>query len=122
MNEPTNYLAPSMQDNDFAFCTVSGSIGDYTALNPFAFVRENEGLTIILPASVAEREKFRVECIFRKITITIYSSLDSVGLTSFISSKLATNGIPANVVAGYYHDYVFVPSDRAKEALELLQR
>lgn len=122
MKELIKSLTPRMQEDDFAFCTVPGSTGDYVALDPFAVVREEEGLTLILPVSVAEREQFRVEGTFRKITLAVHSSLEAVGLTAAISSKLATNGIPANVVAGYYHDHVFVPSDKAEEALGLIQK
>lgn len=121
INELIRSLGPRMQEEDFAFCTVPGSIVEYAALDSFAFVREEEGLTLILPVSVAEREMFRFEGTFRKITFTVHSSLEAVGLTAMISSKLAANGIPANVVAGHYHDHVFVPSGKAKEALALLQ-
>lgn len=122
LNELFKSLAPQMQDGDFAFCTVPGSIGDYAVLDPFAIVKEKEGLTLILPVCVAERENFRVEGTFRNITLMVHSSLEAVGLTAAVSSKLAANGIPANVVAGYYHDHVFVPSDKAEEAVGLLQR
>jgi uncharacterized protein len=49
------------------------------------------------------------------------SSLQAVGLTAAVSGKLAAKGIPANVVAGFYHDHLFVPSDRAQEALAALR-
>jgi hypothetical protein len=47
--------------------------------------------------------------------------LEAVGLTAAITSELATHGISANVIAGYYHDHIFVPSTRAHDALSALK-
>ncbi|GAM58533.1 hypothetical protein JCM19231_1998 [Vibrio ishigakensis] len=44
-----------------------------------------------------------------------------MGLTAAVSSALAAEEISANVIAAYYHDHVFVPVDKTKEALEVLQ-
>ncbi len=56
------------------------------------------------------------------ITLKVRSRLDTVGLTAVVSSLLANAGISCNVVAGYFHDHLFVPVERAGEALELLGR
>lgn len=114
-------MSPWMQDADYVFCRVDGEIRDYAALDPVAMVRESEGVTLILPAVVARRESFRFEGTFRRITLRVHSSLQAVGLTAAVSSELASHGIPANIVAGYYHDHLFVPSDKALRALELLR-
>lgn len=47
--------------------------------------------------------------------------MQAVGLTAIVAEKLAAKGIGANVVAAYYHDHVFVPSEQAVEALAVLQ-
>ena len=56
------------------------------------------------------------------ITLRVRSRLDAVGLTAVVSSQLAKAGISCNVVAGYFHDHLFVPVERAAEALELLHQ
>lgn len=114
-------LEPRLDDQDYAFCAVSGTIADYLALDPVACMQEEEGLTLILPVAVAEREQLSYEGPFRKITLMVHSSLEAIGLTAAVSSRLASVGIPANIVAGYYHDHVFVPGERAGDALLLLQ-
>jgi hypothetical protein len=39
-----------------------------------------------------------------------------------MSTALSDAGISCNVLAGYHHDHLLVPSDRADEAIAVLQR
>ena len=50
-----------------------------------------------------------------------YQREDAVGLTAAFSTALGNAGISANVVAAYYHDHIFVPTDKAEKALNVLQ-
>ena len=43
------------------------------------------------------------------------------GLTAVLSTKLAAEGISCNVVAGTYHDHLFVDASRAEEAMDFIQ-
>ena len=52
----------------------------------------------------------------------MHSSLEAVGLTAAVAAALAEAGISANVVAAFHHDHVFVPAERAEEALDCLRR
>ncbi|MCH9673679.1 MAG: ACT domain-containing protein, partial [Gammaproteobacteria bacterium] len=61
------------------------------------------------------------ESIFKRITLTVHSSLDAVGLTAAVSTKLAEHDISANIVAGYYHDHIFVQTQRATHAMAALR-
>ena len=115
-------LQPSLTGTEFVFCSVSGSLAEYIRLEPLATIREEEGLTLVLPLAIAERENFKVGSVFRQITLTVHSSLEAVGLTAAVSRLLADHGIAANILAGYYHDHIFVPRDKADVALRLLQR
>ena len=49
------------------------------------------------------------------------SDLAAVGLTATVAQKLAGAGMSCNVIAGYFHDHLFVPVDRGREAMTLLQ-
>ena len=55
------------------------------------------------------------------ITLSVHSSLDAVGLTAAFAGRPATGGISCNVVAGYFHDHLFVPIDTADLAVNLLR-
>ncbi|HEY0627872.1 MAG TPA: ACT domain-containing protein [Sphingomicrobium sp.] len=78
----------------------------------FALVREDERLTAIRPDASGD---------WARISLGVHSSLEAVGLTAALSSRLAEAGISANIVAGLYHDHLFVPWERRDEALDCLR-
>ena len=59
--------------------------------------------------------------VFRCIRLNVHSSLQAVGLTAAISTRLARHGISANLLAGAYHDHLLVPAGDAERALCLLE-
>ncbi len=115
-------LAPSLIDGEFVFCSFAdATYGDYRELEPLAAIGENEGLTLVIPRPLADARGLAYDSVFRGITLRVHSSLDAVGLTAALSAKLTEHGICANVLAGFYHDHVFVPSADAERALAALQ-
>jgi hypothetical protein len=102
-------LDPKLHAERYSFVAATEPIlGD----GQFAIVREEEGLTLIRPDPSGE---------WARISLGVHSSLDAVGLTAALSSRLAEAGISANIVAGLYHDHLFVPWDRKDEALDCLR-
>jgi hypothetical protein len=102
------------------FCTVSGELKNYLSLNPVATFTEAEGLTLVIEKSAALEAGLSFEGSFKQITLTVHSSLEAVGLTAAVATKLASKGISANVIAAYYHDHIFVQSSKADAAIEAL--
>ena len=94
-------------------------------LVPFALVAEAEGLTVIarqadlaatvLPTGAA------IQGPMARITLTIHSSLEAVGLTAAVSTALAQKGISANMIAGWHHDHIFLPAAQAEAAMAALR-
>lgn len=111
-------LEPITDKQDYVFCTMT-DIPD--SLNPLATFREGEGISLIFQKEEADALGLAYDGIFRKITLSVHSSLEAVGLTAAVSTALTNANISANVVAAYYHDHVFVPKDKAVEAMEILK-
>lgn len=85
-----------------------------------AVIKEGRLTTIVLPIEAAERAGQKNTGQFAWLTLTVQSSLDAVGLTAAISARLAAVDISCNVLAGYHHDHLLVPVDRADEAIAAL--
>lgn len=109
-------MAPSLAPGDFAF--VFWPEGQPWPAGTRASCVEAEGLSLIVPLDAAPKGALPMRC----ITLQVHSSLEGVGLTAAVSAALAQAGIPANMVAGYYHDHVYVPSADADRALKVLKR
>ncbi|WP_283132652.1 ACT domain-containing protein [Enterovibrio norvegicus] len=114
-------IHPALIDGDWVFCTVSGALSEYIALNPRATFQEEEGMTLLVSKSAADQAGLNYEGVYKQITLTVHSSLDAVGLTAAVATKLADKGISANVIAAYYHDHIFVQAEKADPALAALQ-
>lgn len=84
-------------------------------------VREAEGLTIVLPQERADALGLPYDFVAAWITLEVHSSLHAVGLTAEVSRAFAQAGLSANIVAGFAHDHVFVPYERATEAMDILR-
>ena len=108
-------------EDEYVFCTFLSSIyGDHNKLNPIASFNEKEGLTLVVKKEIAKFNNLEFKGTFKCISLNLISSLTSVGLTALISKALADNEISANIYAGYYHDHIFVPLEKASDALKLL--
>ncbi len=114
-------MSPKLDREEYVFLTLDGKYGDYIELDPICAFTEEEGLTLIVPKKNAILNKLKFDDVFRAITLTVHSSLDAVGLTAAVSSKLTSAGISANVVAAYHHDHIFVQSKYAVKAIESLE-
>ncbi len=110
-------MRPVLQDGAYVFTTVPGLPPD---VQPVVVVREPEGVTLVLEQAAADRLGLSYAYVAAMVTLQVHSSLDAVGLTATVAQELADHGISCNVVAGYFHDHLFVPYDRGDEVVGLL--
>lgn len=115
-------LQPVLDPEEYVFCTVNGELKNYLGLNPLAIFVETEGLTLVLTKVQAQSLGTCTNSTFKRITLSVYSSLEAVGLTAAVASALAKEGISANVIAAYHHDHVFVPLDKVNQAIQILTK
>ncbi|MCI1662940.1 MAG: ACT domain-containing protein [Actinomyces sp.] len=105
------------QQGMYVFATVS-EIPE--GLTPFATIAEDEGITVVVAEDQARDAGLPLDERFARITLGVHSALDSIGLTATIAQTLASRSISCNVIAGYFHDHLFVQAERVTEATEAL--
>lgn len=113
-------LRPVMATAVYVYCSFPDFLVP-AGLSTLCTIEEPEGLTVIAKRAEVERLGLSYTYEARLITLSVHSSLEAVGFIAVISGKLAEAKIPCNVIAGYYHDHVLVPVDRADEAMVRLQ-
>jgi hypothetical protein len=113
-------MEPVLHDGVYAYCVVPHG-ADIAALTPVVTVSEAEGITVVLPQAQAASAGLQVLLLAAWITLTVHSDLSAVGLTAAFASALGQAGISCNVVAGAFHDHIFVPVDQAQQALVALK-
>jgi uncharacterized protein len=111
-------MEPELQPGRYVFTTVGEVPVD---CDPVALVREAEGMTLVLEQEEADGLGLPYDYVAAMISLRVHSALDAVGLTAAVATVLAGAGMSCNVVAGYYHDHLFVPYERGEEAVELLR-
>jgi hypothetical protein len=115
-------LEPELSGTEMVFCSFANlGIDEAPHLRPVGLFLEAEGLTLIIPKVMAEQHGIPFEATFKAITLNVHSSLEAIGLTAAVASRLTLHGISANVIAAYYHDHIFVPTADAERAVQVLR-
>jgi hypothetical protein len=116
-------MQPVLHPGTFVFASIKdGQTVDAALI--LASIREIEGLSVVM--NELDALGCHLPILFRCawITLNVNSDLQAVGLTAAFASALGDAGISCNVVAGAYHDHIFVPialSERAMDTLRDLQ-
>ncbi len=111
-------MEPERRPGVFVFAT---SRAVPAGAEPVVVVQEIEGTTMVLERTEADALGLAYDFVAAMITLRVHSALDAVGLTAAVSTELAAAGISCNVVAGYFHDHLFVPEAHADRAMALLR-
>lgn len=112
-------MTPKLNEGEYVFLAVDDVDKIKRSDTVFEF-EEEEGTTVVMERQKADEYGYSYEYIAAWITLQINSSLDAVGLTAIFSNSLASHNISCNVVAGYYHDHIFVNKDDARKAIAAL--
>ncbi|MCY1367747.1 ACT domain protein [compost metagenome] len=113
-------MSPTLNPGQYVFCTLDDA-ARLQGCVPLGSFREREGLTTILERGEADRLGLSYDYHAAWITLEVHSALSAVGLTAAFAAALAQAGISCNVVAGYFHDHLFVASADAERALSTLR-
>lgn len=112
-------MEPVLQPEVYVFVTTTDPA--VAALPARMRFEEVEGVTLILEAGAADRAGLNGAFRSRMITLNVHSSLEAVGFMARIATRLADEGMGVNPVAGFFHDHLFVPEDRAEDAMTALR-
>ncbi|MGL5010377.1 MAG: ACT domain-containing protein [Paracoccaceae bacterium] len=117
-------MEPVLQAGVWAYVVVPEGDWPVAMEDVAGMVREAAGVTLILREEVALAAGLEVRFRCAWITLEVHSDLAGVGLTAAFAGALAEVGISCNVMAGVFHDHLFVPEGdgaRAMVALRALQ-
>ena len=114
-------MRPELHAGEYVFVTTDhGSVP--AGVRPVVSVAEDEGITLVLRKQDADLLALAYDYVAGWITLRVNSSLSAIGLTAAVASALAQAGLSCNVVAGFYHDHLFVPYASAAQAVTLLEK
>lgn len=114
-------MQPTLDDEELVFCSLPSYQADEFLPLSQGYYIEQEGTTVILGKYLADLADLSYDLVFKRITLNVYSNLEAVGFLARITEVLAAQGISVNVISAFYHDYLYIKSEEAGEALDTLR-
>jgi len=115
-------MKPSLMEGTYAYVSIPKGQAIPPRLSPVMTFREPEGWSLLLEQKEAVTSGFAPSFLCRGLSLNIHSSLYAVGFLAVISERLAKASISINIASAYHRDYIFVPMDRAEDALKVLRQ
>lgn len=112
-------MNPKLNKGEYVFVSLK-DVSKISREDTICEFKEAEGTTLVIEKSKADELKLQYHFVAAWITLEIHSALEAVGLTAAFSSELTRHNISCNVIAGYYHDHIFVKTTDAQKAIEVL--
>ena len=111
-------MNPEISEKGFVFCTSKKPLN----VDAIMIFKEREGITYLLKKEEADKIKLKYNGTWDMITLNVNSDLEAIGFLAKITSVLASEKISVNAASAFYHDHIFVPSEKSEEALKKLKQ
>ncbi|MEP3836071.1 MAG: ACT domain-containing protein [Algibacter sp.] len=112
-------MNPKLNQGNYVFVTVK-DFGEIKREDTICEFKEAEGITLVMSKLKADALDLKYDFVARWITLEVHSALDAVGLTALFAEVLTKHNISCNVIAGFYHDHIFVDKNDAEQAVKVL--
>ena len=112
-------MQPILNTGEYVFCSLK-DISQISRNDTLCEFKEAQGTTIVINRKKADSLGLKYHYIAHWISLKVHSSLEAVGLTAIISNELAKNNLSCNIIAGYFHDHIFIDRKFSKKALKVL--
>jgi hypothetical protein len=122
LNKLLATMRPELRGGIYVFVTVPSNTTVPGGLEAVMSLREDEGLTMIVPERAALAAGITGVFPCHMSTVMVHSALDAVGFLATITTRLAAAGIGVNLVSAFFHDHLFVPAGQTEEVVEILRR
>ncbi|MGL1886019.1 MAG: ACT domain-containing protein [Reichenbachiella sp.] len=113
-------MSPRLNEGEYVFSKVN-NLDEINRNDTIGEFQEDEGTTVIIEKYKADNLGLEYNFVASWITLIVHSSLNAVGLTAAFSTELAKDNISCNVMAGYYHDHIFVNKIDDVKAMTILE-
>lgn len=110
-------MEPELISGEFVFCTFL----EQQSFDYLLSFKEKEGWTYVVSKQIADQLKLSYPATWAMISLNVHSDLEAVGFLAALTPKLAEQGISVNVVSAFYHDHLFVPTEKKDQALAILK-
>lgn len=120
LNKLIQGMTPVLNEGEYVYTSLT-DLSKIDRQDTICEFKEKEGTTLVLDRKKADQLKLHYEFVASWITLEIHSSLEAVGLTAAFSKALAEHSISCNIMAGFFHDHLFVDAKDALKAMEVLK-
>lgn len=120
LQEILHNLEITCDNVEYGFTTIPKT-SDISAHDVLGFIQEDEGLLVLATKDYLQGRGIIFEGPFAKLAIQAQVPIGFIELTAVLARKLADKGLPANIIAAYYHNVIFVQYDLRDQSLAALE-